>query len=105
MENSRIARKQKSSQEFSKKSKLVVLILLTASCLFTAWYLNYKLTFTFIAVIIFFGTICLKPMECKKYLPGINSPSILIRCISSLIYLLAVIALISHAGQNVNSFQ
>lgn len=98
MESSRIARKQKSFQTLYKKAALVTLALIIAGALIFTWYLNYKLTFTVLTVIIFFGILCIKPDLLKKYIPGLNSTNPGIRIIASILYLLAVLALISQVG-------
>jgi hypothetical protein len=98
MESSRVARKQKSSQALYKKVAFITVALIGAGVLLLTWYLNYKLTFTVLTVIIFFGVLCVKPDLLKKYMPGLNSANQGIRIIASILYLLAVMALISQVG-------
>ncbi|QJW46411.1 hypothetical protein HA075_11705 [bacterium BFN5] len=98
MENSRIERKQKSSQLLYKKGALILSGTALFGSLIAAWYLNYKLTFTILTVIIFFGILCFKPDLYKNYLPGLNSSNIAIRILSSILYVLIVIAIVSQVG-------
>lgn len=98
VENSRIERKQKSSQMLYKKGALILTVTALFGSLIAAWYLNYKLTFTILAVIIFFGILCFKPNLYKNCLPGLNSSKLAVRFLSSVLYVLIVIAIISQVG-------
>lgn len=102
VENSRIERKQKSFQLLYKKGASILIGVVLFGSLLMTWYLNYKLTFTILAVIIFFGILCIKPSLYKNYLPGLNSSNLAVRFLSSILYVLIVIAIVSQVGLIVN---
>ncbi len=94
MISSRTQRKQKSGRLFYRKTILTIVSAFLAGGLFILWQLNYKLTFTLLAVIIFFGTLCIRP-EFKRRLPGLNSGSIIVQRLAAVLYLLIAFAIIS----------
>lgn len=94
MDQSRTARRQKLHHSLYRKTILAAAVLLTCAGFGVLWYLNYKLTFTLAAVIIFFAILGLQP-ACRQYLPGLTSSSAAVRLLAVFLYLMIVFALIS----------
>lgn len=100
MDFSRKVRRQQRYQLFIKQSLIMATWIFLTLILGFNWYWGNVLTVTLLAITIFFGILCINPYNIRNFVPGLTNSHFGIRCIATLLYLIAVFALISHVSIN-----
>ncbi len=98
MDYSRKVRRQQKHQLFFKQAFNITIGMVLTFILGINLFFGNVLTFTILSITMFFGILFINPYNVKKFVPGLACSSIGIRSMATLLYLLAVFALISRVS-------